>query len=75
MLTTSNKFTILRNISQGLGLRLILWFDTSSCRGTEDVKGVVCGGLELIDVAGQVAGCCECGNEPSSSIICGEFLD
>jgi len=24
---------------------------------------------------GQVAGTCECGNEPSSSIKCGEFLD
>jgi hypothetical protein len=24
---------------------------------------------------GQVAGCCECGNEPSGSIKCGEFLD
>jgi hypothetical protein len=24
---------------------------------------------------GQVVGCCECGNEPSGSIKCGEFLD
>ena len=24
---------------------------------------------------GQVADACECGNEPSGSIICGEFLD
>ena len=24
---------------------------------------------------GQVAGCCECGNEPSVSIQCGEFLN
>jgi len=24
---------------------------------------------------GNVAGSCECGNEPSGSIICGEFLD
>jgi hypothetical protein len=24
---------------------------------------------------GQVAGCCECGNEPSGSIKGGEFLD
>jgi hypothetical protein len=23
----------------------------------------------------EVAGCCECGNEPSGSIKCGEFLD
>jgi hypothetical protein len=24
---------------------------------------------------GQMAGTCECGNEPSGSIKCGEFLD
>ena len=24
---------------------------------------------------GQVAGSCECGNEPSGSVKCGEFLD
>jgi hypothetical protein len=24
---------------------------------------------------GQVAGTCKCGNEPSSSLKCGEFLD
>jgi hypothetical protein len=24
---------------------------------------------------GQVAGACECGNEPSGSIKCGEFLE
>ena len=24
---------------------------------------------------GQVEGCCECGNEPSGSIKCREFLD
>jgi len=24
---------------------------------------------------GQVVGTCECGNEPSGSIKCGEFLD
>jgi hypothetical protein len=24
---------------------------------------------------GQVSGTCECGNEPSGSIKCGEFLD
>jgi hypothetical protein len=26
-------------------------------------------------VTGWVAGACECGNEPSDSIKCGEFLD
>ena len=24
---------------------------------------------------GQVAGCCECGNEPTEFVKCGEFLD
>jgi len=31
--------------------------------------------MELIGLAVQVASCCECGNEPSGSIKCGEFLD
>jgi hypothetical protein len=33
--------------------------------------------MEWIELAqdGQVAGTCECGNEPSGSIKCGEFLD
>jgi hypothetical protein len=36
------------------------------------------GGMEWIDLApdkGQVAGCCECGNEPSASIKYGDFLE
>ena len=33
-------------------------------------------GLDRADSGlGQVAGVCECGNEPSGSIKCGEFLD
>jgi len=33
-------------------------------------------GLDRSDsVQGQVAGTCECGNEPSVSIKCGEFRD
>jgi hypothetical protein len=24
---------------------------------------------------GQMAGCCQCGNDPAGSIKCGEFLD
>jgi len=35
-------------------------------------------GMDMIDLAqyrGQVAGSCECGNEPSCSIRCGEFLE
>jgi len=31
-------------------------------------------GMDWIELA-QVAGTCECGNEPSGSIKCGEFLD
>jgi hypothetical protein len=34
------------------------------------------GGMNWIELSqGQVAGCCECGNEPSGSIKCGEFVD
>jgi len=33
--------------------------------------GLDCGGSGY----GQVAGVCECGNEPLGSIKCGEFLD
>jgi len=38
-----------------------------------DLQEVGCGGMDWIE--GQVAGTCECGNEPSGSIKCGEFLD
>jgi hypothetical protein len=42
-----------------------------------DFQEVGCGALDWIELAqdGQVAGSCECGNEPSVSIKCGEFLD
>jgi hypothetical protein len=33
-----------------------------------------CGGMDWIDLA-QDRGWCECGNEPSGSIKCGEFLN
>jgi len=39
---------------------------------------VGCGGTDWIELAqdkGQVAGNCECGNEPSGPIKCGEFLE
>jgi hypothetical protein len=38
--------------------------------------GGTCGGLDGVGSgSGQVAGTCECGNELSGSIKCGEFLD
>ena len=42
-----------------------------------DLQGVGCGGVEWIELAQdrEVAGSCECGNEPSGPIKCGEFLD
>ena len=39
-------------------------------------KGIWVYGLNRVGSGlGQVAGACECGNEPSGSIKCGEFLD
>ena len=43
-----------------------------------DLQEVGCGGYGLDQAGsgkGQVAGTCECGNEPSGSMKCGEFLD
>jgi hypothetical protein len=43
-----------------------------------DLHEVGCGGRDWIELAqdrDQVAGTCECGNEPSGSIKCEEFLD
>ena len=43
-----------------------------------DLQEVGCGGYGLDQAdsgKGNVAGTCECGNEPSGSIKCGEFLD
>ena len=74
VLTIRKNFTMLLNILQGFGLGLIVWFDTSSCRGVGDVKGVGCGGMDWADLVGKVAGRCECGNELSGSIKFGEFL-
>jgi hypothetical protein len=42
-----------------------------------DLQEVGCGGMDWIVLAldRQVAGNCECCNEPSGLIKCGEFLD
>jgi hypothetical protein len=43
-----------------------------------DLQEVGCGDMDWIKLAKDrdlVAGTCECGNEPSGSIKCGEFLD
>ena len=42
-----------------------------------DLQEAGCGGMDWIELAQdrQVAGPCDCGNEPSGSIQCGEFLD
>ena len=42
-----------------------------------DLQEVRCEGMDWIDLAqyGQVADTCKCGNEPSDSIKCREFLD
>jgi len=38
------------------------------------LQEVGCGYMDWIGLA-QLAGACECGNEPSGSVKCGEFLD
>jgi hypothetical protein len=42
-----------------------------------DLQEIGCEGMEWIELAEdrQVVGTCKCGNEPSGSIKCGEFLD
>jgi hypothetical protein len=51
-------------------------------RWEDDIKmtlqEVRCGRMDWIELTedrGKVAGTCDCGNEPSGSIKCGEFLD
>jgi len=43
-----------------------------------DLQDVGCGGMDWFDLAQdreRVAGTCECGNEPSGCINCGELLE
>ena len=43
-----------------------------------DLQEVGCARYDWIDLAqdkGELACTCECGNEPSGSVKCGEFLD
>jgi len=42
-----------------------------------DLQELGCGGMDWIDMAQDrdMAGTCECGNEPSGSVKCGECLD
>jgi hypothetical protein len=43
-----------------------------------DLQEVGCRGMDWIELAQDIdwrRGTCECGNEPSGSIKCGEFLD
>ena len=49
------------------------WVDNISM----DLQEVGCGYMDCIGLVQdrQVADACECGNEPSSSVKCGEFLD
>jgi len=49
------------------------WVDTIRT----DLLEVGCGYMDWIELAKdrQMMGACECGNEPSSSVKCGEFLD
>jgi hypothetical protein len=52
----------------GIGGRIILRWIFKKCDGGHWLDWSGSG-------QGQVAGACECGNEPSGSIKCNEFLD
>jgi len=40
-----------------------------------DLQEMLCGGVDWIKLAHDRDRTCDCGNEPSGSIKCGEFLD
>jgi len=63
--------TIIYECTRAIGIKLY--------EGMEAVVSIMYEGTRAIGrivyESGQVAGTCECSNEPSSSIKCGEFLD
>jgi hypothetical protein len=69
------KLIMLRNIQRILGIRLMLRYDLLKLIFVRLDGG---GGGNRLDQSGSqqglVAGSCECGDKPSGSIKCGEFL-
>ena len=54
-----------------LGRHRRIWEDNINM----NLQEVGCEVMGWIDLAQDRAGSCECGNEPSGSVKCGEFLD
>jgi hypothetical protein len=54
-----------------LGRPLRRWEDNIKM----DLQEMGCGSMDWIELAQDRDRWCECGNEPSGSIKCGEFLD
>ena len=79
--SSSQKLALLRNINPCLGPELLLWCELSNGkRGIKlDLQVMGWGVGHGMDWSGsrwgQVTGSCECGNELSGSIKCGEFHD
>jgi len=71
-----SKYRVLLGKPEGrrlLGRSRRRWVDNVKT----DLQEVECGYMDWIGLAQdrQVADGCECGNEPSGSVKCGEFLD